>query len=441
MPYDAHTMYDSFRNTTVVAAALGGLIAAAWAFNSPYAAYGLSAFALLVATAFLTSKAWLSGLEVVRTVSADTLAQGEEVEIAVTVQNRRAWPIPWIFLDDQFPRDFPIAGLPNRLSVLMPGQRVEIRYALTCPRRGYHRIGPMVLESGDLFGLQRRFVTSGERHYIAVLPTVAYIESFTVAARRPQGPVRISNRIYEDPTRIAGLREYTPGDPLSRIHWKASARTGELFVKQNEPSNVLGATLILDLHEDSYLPEGRAERMELAITTTASIGYLLQMSGEQLGMLTNAADAAEVAQWEQQAGRAFSRADLARIIAVDPESDRLSPLEVPTRRGASQGMQIIENLARVLPGVGLDAVDLILSAYQRLPRDAALLPVVPMVAPALAEVLAQMRDSGFAVTVFLIQSRSAYEEAVGLLAPYRINVIHIEHERDLHELKPETIGR
>lgn len=181
--------------------------------------------------------------------------------------------------------------------------------------------------------------------------------------------------------------------------------------------------------------------MELAITTTASIGYLLQMSGEQLGMVTNAVDAAEVAQWEQSAGQAFSREDIAGIIARDPDSERISPLEVPTRRGASQAQMIIENLARVLPGQGLDAAHLVLSTFQRLPRDAALLPVVPQVTPELAEVLAQMKASGFAVTVFVIRHQRAYEEAVGLLAPYNINAIHIEHERNLHELKPETIGR
>ena len=435
------TMYETFRNTAFFSGVVAVLIALAWGTNSPYGAYALHTFALLCLLAFVSSRAWLSGLTFERSVSIDTLAQGEEVAVTITVTNKRGWPIPWLFIEDQYPGDFPIAGVPNRLSILMPGRSLTLHYTLTCPRRGYHRIGPLVLESGDLFGLQRRFITSGERHYVSVLPTVAYIDTFSIAARRPQGPVRISNRIYEDPTRIAGLREYAPGDPLSRIHWKASARTGELFVKQNEPSNVLGATLILDLHEDSYLPEEREGRMELAITTTASIAYLLQMSGEQLGMVTNASDAAEVAQWEQAAGRAFSREDLASIITQDPDSDRISPLEVPTRRGTVQAQMIIENLARVLPGHGLDAADLTLAAYQRLPRDAALLPVVPQVTAQLAEVLAQMKVSGFAVTVFVIRHQRAYEEAAALLAPYNINAIHIEHQRDLHELKPETIGR
>ena len=55
------------------------------------------------------------------------------------------------------------------------------------------------------------------------------------------------------------------------------------------------------------------------------------------------------------------------------ESDRLSPLTVPTRRSPVQALQIVENLARVLPTDGLDIGQTILAQYDRLPRDAALI--------------------------------------------------------------------
>ena len=154
------------------------------------------------------------------------------------------------------------------------------------------------MESGDLFGLQRRFRTGEQQDYVSVLPTIAYIDTFNVASKRPQGPVKSSNRIYEDLSLLSGVREYSQGDPLNRIHWKASARTGELFTKLFDPTSVQGGTLILDLHQESYVPDTAARRQELAITTTASIAYLLQASGEQVGMITNGLDAAEEAQWE-----------------------------------------------------------------------------------------------------------------------------------------------
>lgn len=422
-----------------LAAGLG--VGVAFLVRSPYMAYALYAFLLLALLANLSSRAWLSGLDCDRELSATTLRQGEETEVKVTITNRRGWPIPWIFVEDLAPADFPVIGENRRLAILMPGRSVTLTYRLVCPRRGYHRIGPLMMESGDLFGLQKRFRTGRRQDYISVLPTVAYIETFTISARRPQGPVRISSRAYEDPTRIAGLREYHPGDPLNRVHWKASARAGELYVKQNEPSNVLGATLVLDLFEGGYPGENGESRMELAITTTASIAYLLQMSREQLGMVTNARDAAEVARYEVEARDALSRDDARAGVVGEGTSDRINPLEVPTRRSPVQALRIIENLARVLPTEGLNASQLVLATFRRLPRDAALIPIVPQVSEELTLTLAAMKLSGFTVTVFLIDNNANYREAAGRLAEYGVDVIHIQHERDLHEISPVRIGR
>jgi len=326
-------------------------------------------------------------------------------------------------------------------SETMPGRSVTLRYRLRCPRRGYHRIGPLLMESGDLFGLQKRFRTGERQDYVTVLPTIAYIDTFNISAKRPQGPVRIANRVYQDPTRIHGIREYVPGDPLNTIHWKATARTGALQVKTFEPTQVYGGTLMLDLHDDSYKPAAKEERMELAVTTAASIAYLLQMSGEQVGLITNAVDAAEVARYEVEARGALSRLEAEMRAGEEDESTRINPLTVPTVRGPLQARKIAENLARVLPGHGLDAHQLLVNEFRRLPRDAALLPVVPLVTGELALAFAAMKLSGFNVTVFVIKDLDAYKEAAALLAAHDIHVFHIEHEWSLHELSPAKIGR
>ena len=270
-------------------------IVVAFVVKSPYMAYSVYAFLLLVAIANVSSIAWLAGLDCTRSLGRTTLQMGDATDVEVTVHNRRGWPIPWIFMEDVFPEHCFKVGAHSRLAVLMPGRSVTMHYRLTFSKRGYHRVGPMMMESGDLFGLQKRFRTGTEQDYVSVLPSIAYIDTFGIGSKRPQGPVKRSNRAYEDPSRLSGVREYVAGDPLNRIHWKASARTGELFTKQYAPSVVQGGTLVLDMHQDSFMPERAHERRELAITITASIGYLLHASGEQVGLLTNAFDAAEIA--------------------------------------------------------------------------------------------------------------------------------------------------
>lgn len=419
------------------AAALG----LAYLVNSPYMAFALYAFLFLAALAHVSSRVWLTGLDCERSVSRTTIQQGEDVDVEVKVTNRRGFPIPWIFFEDYHPLDFVRDGDNARLAVLMPGRSVTLRYRLTCPRRGYHRVGPLLMESGDLFGLQKRFRTGDRQDYVSVLPTIAYIETFNISAKRPQGPVRISNRIYQDPTRIRGIREYVRGDAMNSIHWKATARTGKLQVKTFEPTSVLGGTLILDLHEDNYKPQRKEERMELAITTAASIAYLLQMSGEQVGLITNARDAAEVARYEVESQGALSRVEADASVPGEEISTRISPLTVPTMRTTVQALKIAENLARVLPGRGLDANQLILNEFRRLPRDAALLPVVPVVTAELALTLATMKDAGFNVSVFFISDQNDFREAAALLAAYNIYTFHIENEWSLHELSPARIGQ
>lgn len=416
-------------------------LATAFLVKSPYMAYSVYAFLLLVALAHFSSLAWLSGLDAERRLSGTAFQQGDTLEVELTVENKRGWPIPWIFLEDLYPRDFPRQGDNTRLAVLMPGRSTSLKYQLTLPRRGYHRIGPLVMESGDLFGLQRRFRTGVRQNYVSVLPTIAYIDTFNIASKRPQGPVRMSNKIYEDPTRFAGVREYVPGDPLNRIHWKATARTGNLYTKTNEPAAVTGGTLLLDFHDGNYAPEGKAERMELAVTVTASIAYLLQMSGEQVGMLTNAFDAAEVAKYNVEPHEVLSRFEVESAVERDEISDAIKPLLVPTLKSPTQARRIAENLARVVPGRGLGIEPLLLHEFRGLPRDAALLPVVPQVTEGFALLLAEMKYSGFAVTVFFIKDRRGYDEAARLLAPHNIHVFHIESERDLHELNPARIGQ
>jgi len=125
----------------------------------------------------------------------------------------------------------------------------------------------------------------------------------------------------------------------------------------------------------------------------------------------------------------------------EEESTRISPLSVPTRRGPVQAQTIIENLARVLPGRGLDATRLIMAEFPRLPRDAALLVVTPHIDERLVLSLAGMKLSGFNVSVFLVKDTRNYDEGAPLLAQHGIYTFHIQHERDLHEISPARIGQ
>ena len=164
---------------------------------------------------------------------------------------------------------------------------------MKCNRRGYHQIGPLVVETGDLFGLHRRYRVLTSPHFLLVYPEVVPLEGFELASRRPIGEVRISHRLYEDPTRIAGVRRYEAGDPLNRIHWRATARTGQFHQKIYEPSCIVGATLVLDFHQAAFDPHHEPYRSELAVTAAASLANAVYEMDQQIGLVTNGRDAAD----------------------------------------------------------------------------------------------------------------------------------------------------
>ena len=247
--------------------------------------------------------------------------------------------------------------------------------------RGYYQIGPLLLESGDLFGLHRRFRLETKPHFVLVFPKVIPLQAYDLASRRPIGEVRLTHRLFEDPTRIAGVREYQRGDPLNRVHWRATARTGTLHCKMYEPSCIAGATLLLDFHRAVYDPRREPHRSELAVTAAASLANAVYQMGQQVGLVTNGRDAADRIQQE-----GFRHEFRSRSLALDTgrmreHSDRLRPVIVETRRGPEQLVRILEALARLELTVGLTFPQLVIEATSRLPRDATVVALLPAVPP------------------------------------------------------------
>src|SRR5262249_52789494 len=231
----------------------------------------------------------------------------------------------------------------KRLQIAMIGSRGEtkVRYTLECLMRGYYALGPLVLEAGDLFGLHRRWRVLTRPRYLLVYPKVVPLLGYELASRRPIGDVRLSHRLFEDPTRLAGVRPYEPGDPLNRVHWKATARTGALHSKVLEPSTLAGATVVLDFHQAGYPSRGEPFRSELAVRAGVPRATAGQERGQQVGRVTTAGDAAErlrTAPWPEEAGSrtaARSAADL-----EEKEGEGLRVLRVDTRRGGDQIQRI-----------------------------------------------------------------------------------------------------
>ena len=238
----------------------------------------LALLGLMLISRFL-ARSWITNLEATRDCNRTEAEVGETIAFVITVRNRGRLPVAWVLIEDMLPRGAITSRPPrievkgHRLAVAMlgPHGRKTLNYQLHFAMRGYYQVGPMVLETGDLFGLHRRFRIVTDPVYILVYPKVVPLPGYDLASRRPIGEIRLTHRLFEDPTRIAGVRAYQPGDPLNRVHWTATARTGVLHSKVYDASTIAGATIVLDFHRDSYPAQNEPGRSELAVTAAVAL--------------------------------------------------------------------------------------------------------------------------------------------------------------------------
>ena len=372
-----------------------------------YAMYVL--LAVLLVSRYL-AREWTENLEADRQCVRDTAEIGEELSVAVTIRNQGHLPVPWLLVEDSLPIEALTQNPPrlrasgNRLNLIRirSGGEAQLSYQVRFLMRGYYQIGPLLLESGDLFGLHRRYRVVTEPSFVLVPPKVVPLEGYDLASRQPVGEVRMTHRLFEDPTRIRGVRPYEIGDPLNRIHWRATARTGQLHSKAYEPSSIAGATLLLDMHHDSHRGRGDVVRCELAITTVASLANALHQMEQRVGLITNGRDAADRIREEGWNTEFRTRTVAKANLGMRAESDRLRPVIIETRRGFDQLSRILETLARLELTDGLKFSELVIETTNRLPRNATVVAVLTDVPPETAVALINLRRRGYSVTAVLV---------------------------------------
>jgi uncharacterized protein (DUF58 family) len=379
---------------------------------------------------------------------------GEKVALRLTVRNASRLPVTWVLLEDvllpasaldrRFPR-LKVKGKRLQVRMLGPQATAEMRYQLECVGRGYFQVGPLILETGDLFGLHRRYRVLAEPTFLLVYPKVVPLTGYDIASRRPIGDVRMSLRLYEDPTRIAGVRRYEAGDPLNRVHWRATARTGTLHSKVLEPSTLSGATVLLDFHAASYHERGEPFRSELAVTTAVSLVNALCEIGQQVGLVTNGRDAADrikLEGWQNQDARTRQAAHQTAEAPGDGPA-RVEPLIVPTRRGVEQLQRAREVLGRIELSQGLTFAQMVIETTPRLPRDATVLAVLPDVSVETAVALGTLRRSGLAVSAVLVMmTDEAMEQAYARLVAEGIRDLrHLGSEEELPDVCRSQVAR
>lgn len=218
---------------------------------------------------------------------------GEQVPVTLSLGNARRLPLPWLQIAESIP---PVlqTGPPPRFAFSLPGRgQVTFTYHIRAGRRGYYRLGPLLLNSGDYFGLReihRTFPVS----YLTVYPRITPLNQLGLPSRLPFGTIRSKQRLFEDPARPVGVRDFRSGDSLRQINWKVSAHasgsTNALKVKTFEPAISLDTAILLNLARADYQRKFLQSNTEWAIEVAASLAAHLANQRQAVGLMTNGAD-------------------------------------------------------------------------------------------------------------------------------------------------------
>ena len=218
---------------------------------------------------------------------------GDVVTVRVRLHNDGWLPVPWVDVLDPVPGALRVAldRTPRRVGALEAGGAATLEYVLNYKRRGEHRLGPMVATTGGLIAAADRRLGGAADQRLVVYPRIVPLGRLGLRTSAPFASLAATSSLLADPTRIRGVRDYRPGDPHRDIHWRATAATGRLVVKQREPAVARNTLVCLDLDRPAYQQRRRHDTVELAIVVAASLAtHIASVEGQEVGMVARGLD-------------------------------------------------------------------------------------------------------------------------------------------------------
>lgn len=337
---------------------------------------------------------------------------GEDLSLTLRLRNDKWLPVPWIEVRDAIPENAIVdeqhlspSSSPNYVNIVRSThlswfERTSWPLTFHTVARGYYRLGPSRLISGDPFGFFREERDDEFLNSVLIYPKLYTLPELGLPPERPFGELKGRERIFEDPSRIAGLRDYRPGDPMRRIDWKATARSGELRSRVYEPSSTQHLYIAMNVHTlrgswEGYVPE----LLERLLSVTGSIARHGFETGYAAGLLANGSY---------------------------PESDR--PMRIPPGRHSDQLSRILEALAGIGPMTLTGLENVVEKEAQRFPFGATMVCVTARMDEPLAASLRRVSRAGHTVVVVSLADHE-FEEDLDKIRVYNVSEALLALER------------
>lgn len=319
-----------------------------------------------VGLAYLLARRGLSNLEAGSWLDRPQATVGDILTVTYTLRSAAHLPKPW--LEVHSPSTLPVA-IPGRVLSLRP--RTSRTWAARVPLtdRGQYRVDPMVVRTGDPFGLFESVASVGPGAALLVYPRVETLTAWHLPPAAIEGAASRAEQGAHLTPLATSVRPYTPGDAFNRIHWRSSARHQELQVKEFDVEPSADIWIFLDLDRSPHTGNGEHATIESSISTAAALAVHALTDGRGVGM--------------EAVG--LRRA----TIAVD--------------RGARQQHKILSLLAVAQAEGGTPLVEMLVEGGHHMRRGTVAVVVTPSLDRSWVATLATLRSAGVSPIACIIE--------------------------------------
>ena len=203
-------------------------------FVSWFLFYSFLPFALYALMVFVYP---LSDFTVERVLDSQELMAGDPVNMKIIIKRNFPVPLAYLLIHELLPEKLEILlGREKISSIVFPGfrKRIELSYTLKSMPRGEHIFSKLDIRTGDILGLAEKGRVINAQKIILVLPETVPLPLRQVLSDHEHGQRVNSYKIRNETAMVSGIRDYAPGDRMTVIDWKSSARGVGLKTKNFE---------------------------------------------------------------------------------------------------------------------------------------------------------------------------------------------------------------
>jgi uncharacterized protein (DUF58 family) len=224
-----------------------------------------------------------------RSLDPPRVEVGRTATVRLRLDNVSRLPSGVLLMEDALP--YTLGGRPRfALDKIEPQGVREVSYPVASDVRGRFPIGPLSVRLSDPFGLcelTRSFATTED---LVVTPQVSQLPAVRLGGDWSGGGESSAHSVSSSGSDDTTTREYRHGDDLRKVHWRSTARFGELMVRREEQPFQSRVTLLLDTRAPAHRGDGPASSFEWSVSATASIAVALSRAGVPLSLLQDAGE-------------------------------------------------------------------------------------------------------------------------------------------------------